>query len=101
MPLGPGFMFNFTCFNVEDPDDPDVGLYNGELSIPGNLLRREVFDPVVSQVRFLFRLCSHPTSSRFLFLVLRVLCIPVWLNICCDAGTWAHRRPNEESEPAH
>jgi hypothetical protein len=45
-------MFNFTCFNVEDPDDPKVGLVNGELSIPGNLLRREVFDPVVNQVRY-------------------------------------------------
>ncbi|KAI9512146.1 actin-like ATPase domain-containing protein [Russula earlei] len=43
------FMFNFTCFNVEDPDDLRVGLFNGELSIPGNLLRREVFDPVVNQ----------------------------------------------------
>ncbi|KAH9960279.1 actin-like ATPase domain-containing protein [Russula dissimulans] len=42
-------MFNFTCFNVEDPDDPRVGLFNGELSVPGNLLRREVFDPVVNQ----------------------------------------------------
>lgn len=44
-------MFNFTCFNVEDPNDPQVGLFNGELSIPGNLLRREVFDPVVNEVR--------------------------------------------------
>ncbi|KAH9052022.1 hypothetical protein EDB83DRAFT_2521887 [Lactarius deliciosus] len=44
-----GSMFNFTCFNVEDPHDPQVGLFNGELSIPGNLLRREVFDPVVNQ----------------------------------------------------
>lgn len=35
----------------QDPDDPSVGLINGELSIPGNLLRREVFDPVVDQVR--------------------------------------------------
>jgi hypothetical protein len=42
-------MFNFTCFNVEDPHDPQVGLFNGELSIPGNLLRREVFDPVVTE----------------------------------------------------
>jgi hypothetical protein len=49
-------MFNFTCFNVEDPDDPRVGLFNGELSVPGNLLRREVFDPVVNQVRYLFNL---------------------------------------------
>ncbi|THH06853.1 hypothetical protein EW145_g3802 [Phellinidium pouzarii] len=40
-------MFHFTCFNVDDPDDPTVGLINGELAIPGNLLRREVFDPVV------------------------------------------------------
>lgn len=43
-------MFHFTCFNVEDPDDPAVGLVNGELAIPGNLLRREVFDPVISEV---------------------------------------------------
>lgn len=43
-------MFHFTCFNVEDPDDPAVGLINGELAIPGNLLRREVFEPVVNQV---------------------------------------------------
>jgi hypothetical protein len=43
-------MFHFTCFNVEDPHDPSVGLINGELAIPGNLLRREVFDPVVTQV---------------------------------------------------
>ncbi|THG99119.1 hypothetical protein EW026_g3173 [Hermanssonia centrifuga] len=45
-------MFNFTCFNVEDTDDPNVGLQNGDLTIPGNLLRREVFDPVVQQERF-------------------------------------------------
>lgn len=44
-------MFYFTCFNVDDPDDPSVGLINGELAVPGNLLRREVFDPVVDQVR--------------------------------------------------
>lgn len=43
--------FHFTCFNVEDPHDPTVGLINGELAIPGNLIRREVFDPVVNQVR--------------------------------------------------
>ena len=44
-------MFHFTCFNVEDPNDPSVGLVDGQLSIPGNLLRREVFDPVVIEVR--------------------------------------------------
>lgn len=47
-------MFHFTCFNVEDTDDPYVGLFNGELVIPGNLLRREVFEPVVNQVCFYF-----------------------------------------------
>lgn len=52
-------MFHFTCFNVEDPDDPSVGLINGELAIPGNLLRREVFDPVVKQVR---PRCTLPIS---------------------------------------
>ncbi|KAJ4481021.1 hypothetical protein J3R30DRAFT_3287382 [Lentinula aciculospora] len=43
-------MFHFTCFNVEDPTDPTVGLMDGQLSLPGALLRREVFDPVVEQV---------------------------------------------------
>ncbi|KAK1232190.1 hypothetical protein PQX77_004671 [Marasmius sp. AFHP31] len=43
-------MFHFTCFNVEDPNDPSVGLIDGQLSIPGALLRREVFDPVIEQV---------------------------------------------------
>ncbi|KAF5381924.1 hypothetical protein D9757_007563 [Collybiopsis confluens] len=43
-------MFHFTCFNVDDPDDPTVGLVDGQLTIPGALLRREVFDPVVEQV---------------------------------------------------
>jgi len=43
-------MFHFTCFNVEDPHDPSVGLIDGQLSIPGDLLRREVFDPVVGEV---------------------------------------------------
>jgi len=36
---------------VEDPDDASVGLFNGELAIPGSLLRREVFDPVIEEVR--------------------------------------------------
>ena len=35
---------------MQDPHDPSVGLINGELAIPGNLIRREVFDPVVNQV---------------------------------------------------
>jgi hypothetical protein len=88
-------MFNFTCFNVEDPDDPQVGLFNGELSIPGNLLRREVFDPVVSQVRYLFRLRLCTPFFSF------VTCI-VYSSLaksCCNAGAGAHRRPNEEGQP--
>jgi len=36
-------MFHFTCFNVDDPNDPSVGLVDGQLSIPGVLLRREVY----------------------------------------------------------
>ncbi|KAL9710549.1 hypothetical protein Ac2012v2_006084 [Leucoagaricus gongylophorus] len=43
-------VFYFPCFNTEDPQDPTVGLINGELCVPGNLLRREVFDPVVNEV---------------------------------------------------
>jgi hypothetical protein len=45
-----GTNFHFTCFNPEDPDDPSVGLINGELVIQGVHLRREVFDPVVEEV---------------------------------------------------
>ena len=59
-------MFNFTCFNVEDPEDPRVGLVNGELSIPGILLRREVFDPVVNQVLYLSSfLCTSRARMPF------------------------------------
>ena len=43
--------FDFTCFNTGDLDDPSVGLENGVVSIPGILLRREVFDPVVNKVQ--------------------------------------------------
>lgn len=35
---------------MDDPHDSSVGLINGELAIPGVLLRREVFSPVVAQV---------------------------------------------------
>ncbi|KAH8114842.1 actin-like ATPase domain-containing protein [Phellopilus nigrolimitatus] len=57
-------MFHFTCFNVDDPDDPTVGLINGELAIPGNLLRREVFDPVVEQVLGLLEEQLHRVEQR-------------------------------------
>ncbi|CED82701.1 dihydrolipoyl dehydrogenase [Phaffia rhodozyma] len=42
--------FLFTTFNPEEPDDPAIGLINGELSIKGEVLRREVFDPIIDQV---------------------------------------------------
>ncbi|GAA5942523.1 Hsp70 family protein [Sporobolomyces koalae] len=42
--------FRFTCFNIEESNDPECGLENGELVIPGSVLRRDVFDPVVEQV---------------------------------------------------
>ncbi|KAI0752193.1 actin-like ATPase domain-containing protein [Fomes fomentarius] len=57
-------MFHFTCFNVEDPDDPAVGLVNGEVTIPGNLLRREVFDPVVNQVLELIEAQTKKVDQR-------------------------------------
>ncbi|KIM65535.1 hypothetical protein SCLCIDRAFT_1212271 [Scleroderma citrinum Foug A] len=56
--------FHFTCFNVEDPHDPTVGLINGELAIPGNLIRREVFDPVVNQVLELIEEQSKRMEQR-------------------------------------
>ncbi|KAJ7145829.1 hypothetical protein C8R44DRAFT_972814 [Mycena epipterygia] len=43
-------IFYFNCFNVEDPDDRSAGLINGQLAIPGRLLREAVFDPVVDEV---------------------------------------------------
>ncbi|KAL1737688.1 hypothetical protein HDZ31DRAFT_70908, partial [Schizophyllum fasciatum] len=52
--------FHFTCFNVEDPDDPAVRLENGQLAIPGHVLRREVFAPVVDQV---LQLVEHQLSK--------------------------------------
>lgn len=52
-------MFHFTCFNVDDPQDPSVGLIDGQLAIPGILLRREVFDPVVGEVHFSYRSILH------------------------------------------
>ncbi|KAI0370869.1 actin-like ATPase domain-containing protein [Pilatotrama ljubarskyi] len=57
-------MFHFTCFNVEDPDDPAVGLVNGEVTIPGNLLRREVFDPVVNEVLELIEAQTKKVDQR-------------------------------------
>ncbi|CDO70397.1 hypothetical protein BN946_scf184999.g37 [Trametes cinnabarina] len=57
-------MFHFTCFNVEDPDDPAVGLVNGEVTIPGYLLRREVFDPVVDEVLELIEAQTRKVDQR-------------------------------------
>ncbi|KAG9217771.1 hypothetical protein CCMSSC00406_0003540 [Pleurotus cornucopiae] len=57
-------MFHFTCFNVEDPHAPEVGLENGQLSIPGNMLRREVFDPVVEQVLALIEEQTRKLDQR-------------------------------------
>ena len=43
--------FQFTCLNPSSgDDDPDIGLMNGELCIPGERLRREVFEPVVDKI---------------------------------------------------
>lgn len=43
-------LFRFNCFNIEDAHDPSCGLEHGELVIPGIILRRDVFDPVIDQV---------------------------------------------------
>ncbi|KAH7882185.1 actin-like ATPase domain-containing protein [Phlebopus sp. FC_14] len=56
--------FHFTCFNVQDPHDSSVGLINGELAIPGNLIRREVFDPVVNQVLEMIEEQSRKIEQR-------------------------------------
>lgn len=67
-------MFHFTCFNVDPEDDPSVGLINGELAIPGNLLRREVFDPVVNQV-------SIPQSAALHLGRYEGTDMPAWIRI--------------------
>ena len=59
-------MFHFTCFNTEDPHDPDVGLIHGDLAIPGNLLRRDVFDPVVQEVSDVLFECRYVAKVLFL-----------------------------------
>jgi hypothetical protein len=40
-------LFRFNCFNVEHNYDPSIGLDRGEIAIPGHVLRREVFDPII------------------------------------------------------
>lgn len=52
----PDSLYRFNCFNVEDGYDPSIGLERGELAIPGHVLRREVFDPVIEQVLSLLEL---------------------------------------------
>lgn len=51
-------VYRFTCFNIEDgydsalaePGSDVVMLEHGELCIQGSVLRRKVFDPVVSEL---------------------------------------------------
>lgn len=40
-------LFRFSCFNPEDGNDPSIGLLSGELVIPGLVIKREVFDPII------------------------------------------------------
>ncbi|KAK4702478.1 hypothetical protein P7C70_g3743, partial [Phenoliferia sp. Uapishka_3] len=42
--------FRYEVFNLEDDHDPAIGLDWGTLSIPGKVLKEEVFSPVVAQV---------------------------------------------------
>ncbi|KAF9503115.1 hypothetical protein BS47DRAFT_1402731, partial [Hydnum rufescens UP504] len=55
-------LFRFPCLHVEDSHDPAVGLDHGELVIPGDVLRLEVFDPVVEQV--LHSIATHVEASK-------------------------------------
>jgi hypothetical protein len=43
--------FYFSCFNPADTNDLRAGLVNGELGIPGSIIRQNVFDPVIDEVR--------------------------------------------------
>lgn len=57
-------LFRFNCFNIEDPEDPSCGLEHGELVIPGYVLRRDVFDPVVHEVLTLIALQLDKTPDK-------------------------------------
>jgi len=50
--------FRFNCFAIEDQQDSECGLENGELVIPGRVLRRDVFDPVIREY-ILSVLCNY------------------------------------------
>ncbi|KAF9511769.1 hypothetical protein BS47DRAFT_1394865 [Hydnum rufescens UP504] len=52
-------LFRFKCLHVEDLHDPAVGLDHGELVIPGDVLRHEVFDPIV-----LHSIATHVEASK-------------------------------------
>ncbi|GJN93855.1 hypothetical protein Rhopal_006914-T1 [Rhodotorula paludigena] len=57
--------FRFNCFNIENAHDPECGLEYGELVIPGAVLKRDVFDPVVQQVLDIIevQLAKVPTQT--------------------------------------
>ncbi|KAF9510321.1 hypothetical protein BS47DRAFT_1396058 [Hydnum rufescens UP504] len=55
-------LFRFRCLHAEDLHDAAVGLDHGELVIPGDVLRREVFGPVVEQI--LHSIASHLQASN-------------------------------------
>ncbi|KAM0747875.1 hypothetical protein T439DRAFT_366092 [Meredithblackwellia eburnea MCA 4105] len=57
-------LFRFNCFNIEDPHDPSIGLEYGELAIPGAVLRRDVFDPVINQVLELIEVQLSKTPEK-------------------------------------
>ncbi|GAA5978586.1 hypothetical protein JCM11641_002779 [Rhodosporidiobolus odoratus] len=56
--------FRFNCFNIEDSHDPECGLEWGELVIPGSVLRRDVFDPVVEQVLEIIEVQLNKTPQK-------------------------------------
>ncbi|KAJ2924250.1 hypothetical protein H1R20_g12831, partial [Candolleomyces eurysporus] len=60
-------MFPITSFNVEGAHDPTVGLVNGQLSISGNLFRRQVFTPVIDQFSNYPK--SNPLKSTSLYML--------------------------------
>ncbi|KAF9511754.1 hypothetical protein BS47DRAFT_1486679 [Hydnum rufescens UP504] len=54
--------FDSHAFMSRISHDPAVGLDHGELVIPGDVLRREIFDPVVEQV--LHSIATHVEASK-------------------------------------
>jgi len=66
-----GYKFQFECYDSNIADDPEFGIRNGKLEIPGVVLQSYIFDPVISKVLDLLEIqySKVPKGVDALFLV--------------------------------